>query len=272
MATKSILVHLDDDPGHRDRLGLGIDLANRLRAHLDVVYVTPRVHPPAGAIGRAASLEFIAEAREAALAKAARIEKEVEELCTQLLSCSWHVEEGDPEKIVARFAHLADLVIVGRIRQSLLEDLLTTDLVEPLLFDAGCPLLIVPDDWRTVPFPKRVLVAWKNSREAIAATRGGLALLGMAEAVLILAAEDEDLKAKPGADLVRYLAYHDIDATVIGTSRRGGEDIVETAETERCDLIVMGGLTRDRRLAERLFGGSTEYVLRESTVPVLMGR
>ena len=63
MAIKSILVHVANDPRHKDRLNFAVDLCRHVAGHLEVVFPVDPITMPAGAAGRAASNAFLAEAR-----------------------------------------------------------------------------------------------------------------------------------------------------------------------------------------------------------------
>jgi nucleotide-binding universal stress UspA family protein len=267
---KCIVVHVADDRGYKVRLNLGVELAVAFDAHLNVIYVTPQPHNPAAAIGRAVSMEYLAEAEEFAQQKAGEIKDAVRRACEKrVASWEWHFEQGDVDHIVARFAHLSDLLIVGQEPHSLLEDVVVSDITDYLLMSAGCPLLIVPVTWQGDSVGDRVLIAWKNTRQAIDAIRGSLSFLRKADEVLILAAEEEDAIVPPGEDIARYLSYHDVPARVIGSSIEGGRDILDTAKKNGCDLIVMGAYAHSR-LSKWFFGGATDYILRNASLPVLM--
>ena len=130
-------------------------------------------------------------------------------------------------------------------------------------------MLLVPWNWKTGTVGNRILVAWKNSREAIQAIRGALAFLQQAEKVLVLAAADDEHADPPGSDIVAYLEHHGIAAEVIGTAEKGGKKILQVCEQNECDMIVMG-VRAHFRLRELFLGGATDYIMRHATVPVLV--
>lgn len=275
MAIKSILCHMANDPRHRDRLDIAIQLTVRFGAHLNVVYNTSPVHMPAGAAGRAASHVYIVEQTEIALKKAEEIRVELEERFAKT-ECShqYHLTEGDHVDILAQYAHLADLAIVsqGAPKSS---DRVALHMPEEVALVAGCPVLILPFDvdyWepgRTMG--QRVMVAWKNSKEAIRAVREGLGFLQGAKEVHVFTDMDQ-LDHISGIGIGRYLSLHGVHAEIhsdIDPAGRIGEQIMNRAETFDCDLIVMGAYGRSR-WRETLFGGVTEYMLHHLDRPVLV--
>jgi len=270
MPIKSIVVHLADDPRHRPRLRLAAELASRFDAHLNVVYAKERVDMPAGIVGRGASMAFIKVAEETEKEHAAETRKEVEEVCAGLRPWEWHEAQGEVDKLVARWAHLSDLVIAEQAPQTHLEDKLIPHMADHLVMVAGAPMLLVPYDWTGGTVGKRILVAWKNSREANGAVRSALPFLKQAEKVVVLAHAKDPIADPPGSDVVTYLGYHGIAAEICGTSANGGKQILEAAAAQGSDLIIMGAYAKTMRLGELLNFGTTSSVMRNTTIPVLM--
>jgi nucleotide-binding universal stress UspA family protein len=266
---KCVVVHLADDPRHRQRLEVAVEIARRFDAHLNVVYATEPVHYPAGAIGRAVSLEYLDEQTERANVRAAEIKREVEEVCAaHLSSWEWHLGQGDVDEIVSRYAHLSDLVIVEQVSDDYPTDRISLHMSDQLMIAAGSAMLIVPHVWVSGAIGTRILIAWKNNGETIAAVRGALSFLCEAKEVFILPAKDPE-QDTPGEDLARYLSYHGVSAQVLGSSGTDGDDILDIAADNDCDLIVMGAYAHSR-LREIIFGGATQHVMRQTTIPVLM--
>lgn len=265
---KSILAHMSDNGQHVVRLRVAVQMAKRFGAHLNVVFAKPDADYPAGSIGRAMSMHYLEEARREANERLDAIKAEVDRTCGGLPSWERHEHFGDVVKIMSRFAHLADLVVVEQPAPDDPDESFMEDLSDHLVVSAGCPMLLLPAGWPEGKIGTRVLVAWKNSREASLAVRGSLDFLRDAEQVLVLAAEDAE-PAGHGSDLVAYLGHHGVDATVIGTSGGDGAEFLKIARNHRCDLLVMGAYAHSR-FREMLLGGSTAYILRHTTLPVLM--
>jgi nucleotide-binding universal stress UspA family protein len=69
-----------------------------------------------------------------------------------------------------------------------------------------------------------------------------------------------------------YLQLHfaELRSEIIAPSGKNiGETLISTCETRGSALLVMGAYSQ-WRWQERVFGGVTEYVLREARTPVLM--
>lgn len=270
MAIKCIVVGQSSDSLRQVRLQIGIDLAKRFDAHLNVVCVGERPDYPAGMIGRAMSLAYLDELAEAAKQRIAAMKLETEAACAGLPSWEWHVEQGAIDEIIAGYANLADLLIFGQGPLKHIEGTISLEVSDYLVMAASCVTLVVPVGWRAVPVGQRILVAWKNSKEAISAVRNALPFLRDAQSTFILADAQDERVDPPGSELVAYLERHGIQAQIYGTTRgAGGEAILTAARDCDCDLIVMGATGRTS-LRAMILGGATDHVLRETTIPVLL--
>jgi nucleotide-binding universal stress UspA family protein len=273
MVLGTIVVHLANDSRHRDRLLFAMDLARQHGAHLVAVYVTAPVHMPAGATGRAASYAFLAEASDIALRKARELEAETTQLCAGSgLSWEWRTEEErEHEEAIHHYALLTDLLIVGQSESVHDSALVTLGRPEEAALKAGCPVLVLPAQGEYAR-PRRVLVAWKHSRQANLAVRESLAVLKRAEAVYVLAVEDPETAVRPGQEVVDYLQRHGIKAGLrsdFGDAREAGATILAQARTLDCDLVVMGAWGQSR-LTDFLFGSTTGYMLDRSDRALLL--
>ena len=85
----------------------------------------------------------------------------------------------------------------------------------------------------------------------------------------------EDGAAVPGPtgqQLCHYLQLSGVPAkplTVGLNGRLTGEAILEHANALSCDLLIKGAYTQSR-LRQFIFGGTTQYILSNATLPVFM--
>lgn len=270
MSIKSIVVLVRDNAALEPMLKTAVALTRRLEGHLTVGHIVPPAHMPAGAIGRAAAMEYVTEADETADAKADRLHGKVDALCTpHLQSWEWWVEHGDELEAANRLVEMTDLIIVEQRVQGVIEDLMTTDVVEHLLTRSECPVLLLPIGWGGGHVGEKILLAWKRTREARRAVHAAMPLLSRASEVIVLAASGRRADGEAGSDLAAYLARHGVQAEIVGESEDGDGDITTTARNHGCDLIVMGAFHRSS-LTELVFGGATKFMLRHSKLPVLL--
>lgn len=186
-------------------------------------------------------------------------------------SAEWRPFLECPGDALAREARAADLVITGRdaeagpagFRQS----------AEPgdVLMQAGRPVLVVPQGVAKLE-GRRILVAWKESREARRAVIDALPLLARAERVTVLEAcekgVDPTLAQRHVTDVVALLLRHGAKASgevVMRDGRSATAELLRAAERLDADLVVAGGYGHTR-LREWVFGGVTRDLL--TTCPV----
>jgi nucleotide-binding universal stress UspA family protein len=169
-------------------------------------------------------------------------------------------------------ARTADLAIVGLHRQ----DHGTEEaFANALLLEAGIPIIFVPGAEARM-LPQRVLVAWKNTREATRAVHDALPILQLAEHVDILHVASNESGGSNGdqvaAQLLAHLQQHSVNATLVHRKHTDGGTapvILGYAQESGADMIVAGGYGRSRT-SEYVFGGVTRTLLRSSTLPVLL--
>jgi nucleotide-binding universal stress UspA family protein len=181
-----------------------------------------------------------------------------------LKQVEWRSMLESPGKLLLREARAADLLVIGPSRSG--------DDHDPgvILLRAGRPILLVPDSARPLEL-RRVVVAWKDTRECRRAVRDALPLLHEAKEVLLVAVgeyESHVQSKKSLADVTAYLVRHRvIVADQIWRAPRGrvAAELFQFLEDERADLIVAGGYGHSR-LGEWIFGGVTRELLAASPV------
>jgi nucleotide-binding universal stress UspA family protein len=179
----------------------------------------------------------------------------------------WRAAVDFPTEFVVRQARAADLVIVGPDR--------TGDSYRSLdpgtvVIQAGRPVLLVPSGVDSLQ-ARRILVGWKNAREARRAVRDALPLLRRAEEVLALHVAETGWQFDSGSDVedaAKYLARHDVKIRVkMEPQPKAGTagELIRAAKEQGADLIVAGGYGRSR-LGEFIFGGVTRELLATSPI------
>ncbi|QFT74927.1 universal stress protein [Ruegeria sp. THAF33] len=143
-----------------------------------------------------------------------------------------------------------------------------------VLFHSPVALMINGD-----PFAQRdcVFLAWNDSLPASRATHLALPSLLATKEVVIGCFDlpsPEDLEGSvPGTDLAEWLGHHGCDVTV-SQFQCGGNSIAdciqERASEAGADLVVMGAYGHSH-LRESVFGGTTQAMLEQTSLPVLFG-
>ena len=272
MAIKTLLLHMAHDNARTVRFRIGLALAKRYGAHLAMTYMTSPATMPAEVAGRAASAAYIAEATAIAHEKADHVLSEIsEEADAAGITWDWEVLEGDQNRLLAERSHFADLVIVCQGHGSMPEGHVGLHHPDDLLFMASCPCLVLPRTWTSESIGRRVLVAWKDTREAARALRDSLLFLESADDVFVLTCDPPHHRFEAGVEVVSFLERHGLRVEQVSDIANGdvGAVILSYAEDLRADLLVMGAYGHSR-FREIILGGVTQHVLRQMTRPALM--
>lgn len=255
-----VTVDLGDDAPARIRLAAG--MADRFGAALIGVAAAEIELPVSQNVGVAAELIRERKVRATADLQSAKAMflKEV----GNRRSAIWLQALGGPEPFVASNSCLADIVVVRRCGPDDPAPGRMGFSPGGLIMSAGRPVLVVPPGVDDV-VAKRILIAWKETREARRVLADALPFLTRAEEVtLVLIGSGID---RQDAELPReFLRYHGIEAEVVADRRShqsSAASLMENAVSAAADLIVAGGYGHSR-LREWAFGGMTLALLENS--------
>ena len=279
MAYKSLLTVATSPEGLLTTVTAAAQIAQTMDAHLDALALgvdrtqVGYSHVGSGALLIAAAMDRAeAEAREAEAAlnaaigaQAPTVRSSVESVVAQL---------GALTEVVAARARYSDLVVLplpyGKSRR--VEDEAVT---EAALFEGMAPVLIVPASGMKSSDPKRILIAWNQSREALVAARRAMPFLRRAEAVQIVVIDPPvhgPERSDPGGLLCQFLVRHGIRAEVTVLARtlpRVSEVLVRQARDFDAGLLVMGAYGHSR-FREAILGGATRDMLERAEIPVFL--
>jgi nucleotide-binding universal stress UspA family protein len=280
MAYKSILTVLTNPDSAELAITAAARLAQAQDAHLDVLVLgVDRTQVGYSYIGTGAVLMQVsldrAEADARALeatAKAALAEQSpdlrfsVEAVVTQL---------GALTDVVASRARFADLVVLPR-PYGPGQGVEAEAVVEAALFEGKAPVLVLPEKGLGEnALPKRIVVAWNQSSEAMVATRQALPLLKGADKVNITVIDPPtqgEERSDPGGMLCQMLVRHGVHAEVSVLARslpRVSDVLARHIWDQNADMLVMGAYGHSR-FREAILGGATRNMLEKAEVPVLM--
>jgi nucleotide-binding universal stress UspA family protein len=261
----TMMVHVDVARDCEQRVQLALALAHRFEATLIGVAGLP-LHPSFAAGGVVLYHEPSEDHCRAVGARLDEMGRRFRAKGQHLKQIEWRAALELPYELVSREARAADLIIVGRQHGGGS----VHELVDPgaILLRAGRPLLVAPD----VVIPtqlRRVVVAWKDTRECRRAVRDALPFLHKAEDVLIVGIEEgQSDNAAILSDVAQYLRRHRVVAPrEIRRRARGpvGAELLHLVRDEGADLIVAGGYGHSR-LGEWIFGGVTHELLTSTPV------
>lgn len=177
--------------------------------------------------------------------------------------------EGKQVDAVRRYGRLADLICVPQPDRAANLGLNT---LKAALFSSGKPVMLCPPQ-DPVPegFPDQVCIAWNGSLEASRAVALAMPLIASASAVTILFSA-EPPGAASAADLQRALELKGVAAKLRQFSALGsvvGRQLLDETHAAGAGLLIMGAY-HDSYERESVFGGNSQSVVEEATIPVIM--
>lgn len=277
MSLATIVVHLDAGARCPVRVRLAARIAARHGAHLvgvaatgwpDVILTLNSAVPD--------SLDIVGLSAASLRSRAEQVARDFEKLAPAdgLASFEARVVEGEAVDEAIRHGRASDLVVVGQTDTADPVEGVAYNFPQQVLVHAGTPVLVVPRSGDIDDIGRRVLVAWKSTREAARALRDALPLLRSATSVTLLEVDEPGGTAPTfgGAESAQqHLRRHSIDASVsrVESAADVGEVLLAQARDRACDLIVMGGYGHSRA-REWIAGGTTRRLLVESDIAVLV--
>ena len=278
MNPKTFVVSLNDTGNLDHLLDTCSSLASHHGAHVSGVYIIPSVEVYA-VYGGIAMADVVDDQRQRYQAMAIEVREKFERtMALNSLSYDWRELDAISSSIGREFAQqcrLADLVMIGQVVAD------TSCGVEPgfaeyVVMEAGRPVLLLPRGKSFKSIGNKVLMGWNGAKEAARACFDALPLLSADSEVDIVWVDPQKQSGLagnlPGAELATTFARHNIRVTsepMPTADSDVGNALLTRAGDSGADLLVMGAYGHSR-VREFVFGGATEHVLNNMTVPVLM--
>jgi nucleotide-binding universal stress UspA family protein len=268
MSFATLMVHVEIAPKADTRVRLATNLAERFTSTL--IGISASVLPPYPAENAYfVTKEFYEQEHRDILAALKRTESSFRSAVGQSgVNLEWRSAVDLPETYVVAEARSADLVIVGQSRAPV--DICRSLDPGTAILKTGRPILVVPPGVDTLK-GERVLISWKDSREARRAVKDSLPLLREAKSVAVLEVCDDGREAAGRRhidDIAQYLTRHRITVgtvTEAAATEPVADQLVKFATADGVDLIVAGGYGHSR-LGEWIFGGVTRDLLKSSPI------
>lgn len=177
----------------------------------------------------------------------------------------WAEKVGAPDVLMGIVGPIADLIVVSRPASS---GSVADMFMSAALFESSCPLLILPQATRR-RIGKRIVIAWNQGKEVARIVTAAMPLLAAATEVSIVSCGPEDHPGPKSTQLAAYLAHWGVKSTRIQTRGRDVEvELMGAYKDCKADLMIAGAYSRSR-WREKIFGGTTEFLLRKARIPVL---
>ncbi|WP_425071366.1 universal stress protein [Sagittula sp. S175] len=278
MAFKTLLTVVTDTDLVDCTLNNAITLANAYDAHLDVLCLGVD-RTQTGYYYAGANAMVLQETLTRATADAEKLASAVKAKLGST-DLRWGVDHGvaqlaDIGRHVAARARFSDFCVLpkpyGKDRGIELEPVL-----EGALFEGGVPVVVNPCSQAPLEAkPKRIVLAWNESAEALRAVRAAMPVLEAADAVHVVVIDPPQHgpnRSDPGGMLSQFLARHGVKAEIDVLSKtlpRVSDVLLRHVADVNADMVVMGAYGHSR-FREAILGGATRNMLEQSSVPVMM--
>ncbi|MGV4796660.1 universal stress protein (plasmid) [Rhizobium sp. F40D2] len=272
MNWKTITAHLDVDSAPDPRLEFAIDFASNFGAATSLVSAAE----PAQILESGLAIETAAQIMHTEVAaieaKQRAIYDQLRSKAAEGLHVEWSTSMLDPTSFLLDHLCGSDLAVVFASDFGQRADFRRTIDIGRLLVCSGRPVLLAAHSME--PFKgTRVVVAWKNCREARRAVSDALPALAKAEDVVVLSVREQgsDRDWSVG-DVVQNLTRHGVAARSLYEDRPSlsvAAAITSVARGLEADLIVAGAYSHNR-LREWMFGGVTRSLLEDNSLNRLL--
>jgi nucleotide-binding universal stress UspA family protein len=262
MTYRSILVGIDIDAPGDSIIALATELATRFHARLigaSAADIAPPIVTPDGIVLGA---EIMQNQRDDIESRLDGLRRKFEALAGAAVDVEWRAAIASPTRLLLETVRAADLVLIASPEGASGGNPYRSIDLGSLALNAGRPLLVAASGAEHLP-ASRVLVAWKDTREARRAVADAVPLMAGAREVVVATVDREaDILAREGiADVVAFLARHGIKArSEVIAEKDDAKGLAELARSMNADLVVSGAYGHSR-LREWVFGGVTRSLL-----------
>ncbi|TDI83692.1 MAG: universal stress protein [Caldithrix sp.] len=178
---------------------------------------------------------------------------------------------GPPVDIICEKARVVDLLLMGaRGEFAKWKSRIVGATLDAVVRQWNKQILITPEKFKRV---SKVLFAYDGSDRANKALQlAGLFGTGLDVPVVILTIHDKKAIRKKYLDEAEiYLEPYKIPVELLGVSGHAEQEILNIADERQCDLIIMGAFGHSR-IRETILGSTTEHVLKNKKIPVLLSK
>jgi len=264
MSYKSILVNIDIDEPVAPIVKAAMDIARRYDAKLIGLCAADAPLPMAGPEGGALAAEVWQQMRDDIEKRFKEVRAEFERLASSLAT-EWREGLTSPTQAAVLASRRADLIVMAASEGASTGNSYRVANPASVVLRAGRPLLVVAGKIEHIR-AKKIIVAWKDTREARRAVADAVPLLMSADEVTVVtvSAQVEEWIREGMTDVVTFLAGHSIKARPkIIESPDEYIELFKFIDGNDADLVVSGAYGHSR-LREWAFGGVTRSLLDET--------
>jgi len=276
---KSVLLPTDGSAYSAVALEYGIYLAERFGAQITGLHVVddrdlegPLLSDIAGSLGFTPYQNYLPKFRKILEDRGDLILEDFRNACEQK-SIRQKVKRvsGTVARRIAEEAKKVDLVIIAqRGEHERWSSGLLGSTTESVVRRSPRPVLVTPASFREF---ENVLVAYDGSVESNQALKTTCETFALSETSLkaVIVTGDPMKCEALTQEIEAFVSPYEMDVDIECLRGEASKEILGHAEAERIDLIVMGAFGHSR-LHDFILGGTTAYILRNATLPVLLNR
>ncbi len=274
---KSILIPTDGSINSKISLDYGIYLASLFDAEitgLNVIDIRalegPFLSDISGSLGFSPFQNYLPKFQQTLEERGDVILEDFKSYCSEKgLTPKIKRLTGIIPNIIAEEAKRVDLVIIAqRGEHEKWSTGLLGSTTESVVRKSPRPVLVTPNNFRTF---ENVLIAYDGSIEANRALKTACEIFTTIKSRLkvVFVTEDEERSGELKSEVEEFIGPYHIDIGIEWLQGEPAKKILEYAENNKTDLIVMGAFGHSR-IHDLILGGTTAYIIRKSTIPILL--
>ncbi len=173
--------------------------------------------------------------------------------------------KGSMEKVLEQESKYCDVILVASPPYGKI-----TEAFETSITKSGKPAIVFPRLMKNFS-ANNIIIGWNNSTVASRAVSLAIPLLQNAKKVHIVTSKEYTKDEIYIKKLQEYLKSHNIKSTydIVETTMIPGEALLNEAQKGEFDMIVAGAFGH-RGFRELMFGGTTEYILENTKIPIFI--
>ncbi|MBZ9798487.1 universal stress protein [Mesorhizobium sp. ES1-4] len=263
MTYKSILLNVDIDGPIEPIAKVGIDLAKRFGARLIGCCAADAPLPVTMAPeGAELAAELWQQSKQEILRRCKDLQGQFDSLAGGTVVTEWRRAVDKPNHAVALNARAADLVLTTASQGVLTGDSYRAADPATVVLRAGRPVIVVAHGSEHLP-ARKIVVAWKDTREARRALADAMPLMLTANEVILATIDPRptDWIEAGIKDAAGFLLHHGVKArTEVLKAVDAQGTLSDFVCSVKADLIVSGAYGHSRA-REWVFGGMTRSLL-----------
>ena len=276
MTYRNVLVHVDNSKSAKTRIDAAVSLALRFKCAITGVFLKSEFVPNyivgEGMALPSENVERFIEERAEETSKAMVAARQLFDEAARIACIPFHWLDinGDSPAALIACARRHDLAILPpQMKASFSQAVISA---AEIGMASGGPVLVLKHGGYPADFGRKILVAWKDSRESARALRDAWPFLAQAEEIHFLAVSP-DGEAELDELLQRHLHVHGCKEARLVVDRNDEAPVADLIRRQvgivGADLVVLG-LYGHSRLREMVLGGVSRDLLRDIPMPLLV--